>query len=67
VEERFGPRFDAYRRAQDWLSVPALGNFLAVRARRGRFVKSQLAAMLDETGDPHALFSPLGLAKALVL
>jgi menaquinone-9 beta-reductase len=67
VKERFGPRFDAYRRAQDWLSVPALGNFLAARARRGRFVKSQLAAMLNETGDPHALFSPLGLAKALVL
>jgi geranylgeranyl reductase family protein len=67
VRQRFGPRFDAYRHAQEWLSIPVLCNLLAARARRGRFVKAQLSALLNETGDPGVLFSPLGLAKALVL
>jgi geranylgeranyl reductase family protein len=63
---RFGPRFRAYKRAQDWLTSPGLGNLLAWRAHAGDFVKRQLETMLDETGSPQSLFSPLGIARALV-
>jgi geranylgeranyl reductase family protein len=63
---RFAQRFRDYKRAQDWLTSPGFGNFLAWRATSGSFVKRQLEAMFVETSAPGALFSPLGLARALV-
>ena len=61
-----GARFRAYRLAQDWLSRPRFADFLAWRASRSTFVRAQLEAMLNETGDPRALFSPIGLLRALL-
>ena len=65
LRAEFEPRFRAYRLAQDWLSRPAFANFLAWRAGRGSFVRAQLEALLNETGDPRTLFSPAGVVRAL--
>ncbi|HSC27847.1 MAG TPA: geranylgeranyl reductase family protein [Vicinamibacterales bacterium] len=62
---RFGARFRAYRTAQGWVTSHAVGNLLARRANRGRFVRQQLEALIAENGDPRALFSLGGLARAL--
>jgi geranylgeranyl reductase family protein len=66
LEIRFRDRFTAYRRAQDYLEYPAVANFLAWRARRGTFVRSQLEGLFNETADPRRLFSGRGLVSALL-
>jgi hypothetical protein len=62
----FGARYAAYATAQRWLAHPRLCDWLAHRARAGRFVAAQLAGLLDESTDPRALFSARGLLRALV-
>lgn len=59
-----GARYAAYDTAQRWLRHPRLCDWLARRARRGRFVGDQLAALLDESGDARRLFSFTGLVRA---
>jgi geranylgeranyl reductase family protein len=66
VKARFAGRFHAYQRAQDWLARPAMVDFLTWRARSGRYVRRQLEAMLNDTGDAGALFSWGGICRALV-
>jgi len=65
LRRRFAARFASYETAQRWLSYPAVCDFIAARARNGRFVKRQLAGMLTESGDPRRLFSVAGFARAL--
>jgi flavin-dependent dehydrogenase len=65
LRRRFAPRFAAYEKAQRWLAHPAICNFMAARARAGRYVREQMQAMLAESGDPAALFSARGLLRAL--
>lgn len=66
LAERFGRRFRAYRTAQNWVSIPPLGNFLAARATRDGFVKRQIEALLADEGDPRALFSLRGMLRAVL-
>jgi menaquinone-9 beta-reductase len=61
---QFGGRFHAYKRMQRWLAYPAFANFLARRANRGTFVRAQLQALFDDTGDPGELLSVAGLIRA---
>ena len=63
---RFQRRYDAYGVAQRWAASPWLLNLLAQRASAGRFVRSELEALVSERGDARALFSLPGLLKALV-
>jgi geranylgeranyl reductase family protein len=65
LRRRFAARFAAYETAQRWLAYPAVCDFIAARARNGRFVKHQLAGMLTESSDPRRLFSIAGFARAL--
>jgi geranylgeranyl reductase family protein len=67
IAAEFAQRFRAYDVAQHWLARPVLANFLARRANKGSYVRAQLQALLEETGDPRELFSAKGLAKALML
>lgn len=66
VRDRFGARFRAYRKAQDWLSHPGICNLFMQRANHSRFVRGQLTGLLTETTEPGALFSLAGLARSLV-
>lgn len=66
IRREWGPRFDAYRRAQDWLSTPLFANILAWKARRGGFARRQLEDLLQERGQPLSLFSPLGVLRGLL-
>lgn len=66
LTETLAPRFAAYETAQQWLSHPAACDFIAARARRGRYAKAQLEGLLAESGEPGELFSWRGLLKALV-
>jgi flavin-dependent dehydrogenase len=63
---RFGERFRAYRRAQDWLVRPKLVNFLAGKANADARVRRALEGLLSETTDPRSLFSPWMMMRALV-
>lgn len=67
LKRRLEPRFAAYKRAQDWLERRWVANLFARRAARGGFVRREMEAMLNETGDPGALFSVPGLVRALFL
>lgn len=66
VTRLFGARFRAYRRAQDWLAHAWVGNLLTRRAVAGSYVRGQLEGIFNETVDPGVLFSPAGLARALL-
>jgi menaquinone-9 beta-reductase len=66
-ERRFGGRYRAYDVAERWARSPLLLNLLAWRAKRGRFMQRELEALVAERGNPAALFSWVGLLKALVL
>jgi geranylgeranyl reductase family protein len=66
IRSAFGPRFSAYKTAQDWLSSPAVANFLAWRGSRSRFVRQRLEGIFQETTDPRQLFSVPGLIRALM-
>jgi geranylgeranyl reductase family protein len=65
LRQRYAARFAAYETAQRWLRYPAVCDFIAARARNGRFVREQLGGMLTESGDPRRLFSVGGFARAL--
>jgi geranylgeranyl reductase family protein len=63
--QEFGPRFRAYSTAQRWLGSPRFANFLAGRAARSPFVRSELEGLLNETSDPAHLFSLGGIVRSL--
>jgi len=65
-ERRYRERYRAYQVAERWAGSPFLLNLLAWRANRGRFMQRELEALVAERGNPTALFSWLGLLKALV-
>ncbi|HXW05463.1 MAG TPA: geranylgeranyl reductase family protein [Vicinamibacterales bacterium] len=62
----YGARFRAYARLQSWMAHPAIANLLVRRANRGRYVRSQLEALLNETGPPDGLLSTGGIIRALL-
>jgi flavin-dependent dehydrogenase len=66
IRATFGPRFRAYKLAQEWLSSPTLANLLARRARSSRFVRTELSGLFQETTDPRRLFSTAGMLRSLV-
>jgi hypothetical protein len=66
IDRELRPRFEAYARAQRWLSYPAFANLLARRAGRRGFARRQLEDLLLERGDPLALFSLPGIVRAMV-
>jgi flavin-dependent dehydrogenase len=66
LKARVANKFRTYRRAQRLLSSPAVANWLSRRASRAGFVRDQLEAMFADTADAGALFSPFGLARALL-
>jgi geranylgeranyl reductase family protein len=63
---RFGERFRAYKRAQDWLAHPKLANFLARKANADARVRGALEGLFNETTDPRRLFSPWVMMRALL-
>jgi geranylgeranyl reductase family protein len=66
IRAAFGPRFRAYKLAQDWLSNPRVANLLARRARKSRFVRRELSGLFQETADPRRLFSAAGMLRSFV-
>lgn len=66
IRGTFGPRFRAYKTAQDCLARPWFANLLAWRARRSRFVRRELSALLQETTDPRRLFSAAGMLRSFI-
>ena len=66
IQRRFGARYRAYQVAERWAGSPFLLNLLAWRANHGKFMQRELEALVAERGNPAALFSWLGLLKALV-
>jgi geranylgeranyl reductase family protein len=66
IRGTFGPRFRAYKMAQDYLARPRFANLLAWRARRSAFVRRELSSLLHETTDPRRLFSTAGMLRSFI-
>jgi geranylgeranyl reductase family protein len=64
LTSRFSAHYRGYKIAQDWLSSPAICNFITRRAEKGCYAKQKLREILAETTDPTALFSVSGMLKA---
>ena len=62
----FGERFAAFRRLERLLSYPRIVNLLIRRANAGHYVRAQLEALINETGRPDGLLSPIGALRALL-
>jgi len=64
VDRELRPAYRGYRVAEKWLSKPWVNDFMARRFRRSRYLQSQLAELLSESGDPRALFSFFSVVKS---
>ncbi len=62
----FARRFEGYRTAQAWMSIPWVCNFICGRASPGSFARRQLEGLVTEATDPRSLFSLSGFLRALV-
>jgi flavin-dependent dehydrogenase len=65
IERELRPKFRGYQLAQDWFSYPWVNDLFARRARRSRFMRDGIAGIVDETVDPHQVFSIGGLLRSL--
>lgn len=59
-------KYAAYRTAEKYLTKPWIGDFIAYRAKRSRFLQKSLAGMINETVDPKSVFSFSGLVRSLL-
>jgi flavin-dependent dehydrogenase len=66
IHGTFGPRFRGYKMAQDCLARPWFANLVARRARKSRFAQRELSGLLQETTDPHRLFSAAGMLRSFI-
>jgi geranylgeranyl reductase family protein len=66
IRTDFGERFAAYRRLERLLSYPRVVNLLIRRANAGHYVRTQLEALINETGRPDGLLSLTGTLRALI-
>ena len=62
----FGERVRAYDRLQRIVAAPGIANALIWRAESGTYVRSQLHALLNETGRADGLLTLSGFARALL-
>jgi geranylgeranyl reductase family protein len=65
MEQELRPRYRGYERAERWVARPWLIDFVTRRMRRSRFLREAMAAVLNETLDPGAVFSLRGLVQSL--
>jgi len=66
VAGRLAPIYGAYRTAERWLARPWLCDLLARRARRSPALRQTFVDVLTGTVSPDRVFSPWGLARALL-
>jgi flavin-dependent dehydrogenase len=64
IDQELRPLYEGYLKAERWLGRPWLNDYLARRIRRSRYLQSELAAFVDETGDPRRLYSFSSLLKS---
>lgn len=67
VEAELRPVYRGYAVAERWMARPWLADAVLGRAARRSGVRRALTGILTETVDPSRLFSPLGVARALLL
>lgn len=63
----FGKRFQVYARLQAWMAHPWIANLLVRRANNGSYVRTQLEALVNETGPPDGLLSLSGIVRSLLM
>src|SRR5688572_9845169 len=57
LHARFGPRFRAYKMAQQWVSFPWFVDYVARRATESPYITRRLSEFLSETDLPTRVFS----------
>jgi geranylgeranyl reductase family protein len=65
LEAELRSRYRGYQRAERWVSRPWLCDLMARCMRRSRFLRASMAAVLDETLDPGAVFSLGAMVQSL--
>jgi geranylgeranyl reductase family protein len=66
LRTEFGDRFRAYERLQRFLARPWAVNLLIRRGNTGSYVRTELEALLNETGSAQGLVTVPGVVRALL-
>ncbi len=66
IDDSLGPKYYGYRVAERWLARPHLGDLLAWRIKRSRFLRDAAEGIIAETTDPRELFSFRGLVRSFL-
>lgn len=64
LEKELKPRYKGYKVAENWLSKAWLSDFLALRARKSKFLRDSLAEISTGTADPRMVFSLQGIIRS---
>lgn len=64
INAELRPKYRGYQMAQDWLARPWLNDYTARRIRRSRHLQDKFVQVLNETCDPHEIFSWQGILSS---
>jgi flavin-dependent dehydrogenase len=57
VQARYRTRFVGYQRAERWMTIPGVADYVARRANRSRWVRERLEGILAERTNPGRILS----------
>ena len=57
--------YKGHERAENWLSIPSLNDFISARVQRSRRLRDSLARVVAGAADPREVFSPSGIMRSL--
>jgi geranylgeranyl reductase family protein len=66
IEDLLRPKYYGYQVAERWLSRPWLGDLMAWRASRSRYVREAAEGIIAETRDPRDVFSVGGFLRSFL-
>jgi geranylgeranyl reductase family protein len=66
IEDQLRPKYYGYQVAERWLSKPWLGDLMAWRASRSRYVREAAEGIIAETRDPRDVFSVGGFLRSFL-
>ena len=66
LDQYLRPKYRGYAVAEKYLTIPWVGDLLAKRAARSKFIMEGLTGIVNETRDPAEVFSLKGLIRSFV-
>ena len=57
LKDELEPKYEGYRKAEKWLAKAWINDFIARRALKSKYIRDCAVGLLEETIDPHKIFS----------